>query len=116
MPDRAFEQLESRRLVLRRFADSDTEPFLAYRSDPETRRYQGWGEYTLEDAVRFVAGLRALHPDTQAFDVGDARTMAPLMEVVREHGLVLTTHSSEPVGHLYPGKGVTRPEVLWRVL
>lgn len=64
MPDRAFEQLESRRLVLRRFADSDTEPFLAYRSDPETRRYQGWGEYTLEDAVRFVAGLRALHPDT----------------------------------------------------
>jgi len=64
MPDRAFEQLESRRLVLRRFADSDTEPFLAYRLDPETRRYQGWGEYTFDDAVRFVAGLRALHPDT----------------------------------------------------
>ena len=39
--------------------------------------------------------------------------MAPLIEVVRTYGLVLTTHASEPVGHSYPSKGQTRPAVLW---
>lgn len=65
------------------------------------------------------AGLRGvgeLHPDTQRFDIGDASAMAPLVEVAREHGLILTTHSSEPVGHSYPGKGRTRPEALWRFI
>ena len=64
MADQAFEQLGSRRLLVRRFADSDVEPFLAYRSDPEVERYQGWGEYTREEARRFVASLQSLHPDT----------------------------------------------------
>ena len=66
-----------------------------------------------------AAGLRGvgeMHPDTQRFDIGDAATMAPLVDVAREHGLVLTTHSSEPVGHSYPGKGRTRPEALWRFI
>ena len=79
-----------------------------------------WGDAAWREAERCArAGLRGvgeLHPDTQAFDVGDARTMAPLMEVAREHGLVVTTHSSEPVGHSYRGKGVTGPEVLWRFI
>jgi predicted TIM-barrel fold metal-dependent hydrolase len=38
------------------------------------------------------------------------------MEVVREHELIVTTHSSEPVGHTYQGKGDTRPETLWRFI
>ena len=66
-----------------------------------------------------AAGLRGvgeLHPDTQGFDLGDPSTMAPLVEAARAHGLVLTTHSSEPVGHSYPGKGRTRPEALWRFI
>jgi len=29
------ERLETERLAIRRFADSDLEPFLAYRNDPE---------------------------------------------------------------------------------
>ena len=64
MADQAFKQIESRRLLVRRFADSDVEPFLAYRSDPEVERNQGWGDYTREDARRFVAGLQSQHPDT----------------------------------------------------
>ena len=43
-------------------------------------------------------------------------TLEPLMDIVRRHGLIVTTHSSEPVGHLYPGKGCTRPDVLWRFI
>lgn len=79
-----------------------------------------WGNRAAQEAERCArAGLRGigeLHPDTQGFDLGNKQTMAPLMEVVRERGLLVTTHSSEPVGHLYQGKGKTRPEVLWRFI
>ncbi len=79
-----------------------------------------WGKEAVEEARRCAeAGLRGigeLHPDTQGYDAGDLETMAPLMEVVREQGLIVTTHSSEPVGHDYPGKGKLRPEVLWRFI
>ena len=34
------------------------------------------------------------------------------MQVAEERGLIVTTHSSEPVGHLYTGKGSTAPQVL----
>ena len=79
-----------------------------------------WGDRAVQEAERCArAGLRGigeLHPDSQSFDLGDGRTMAPLMEVVNEHGLIVTTHSSEPVGHSYSGKGKTRPEVLWNFI
>ena len=79
-----------------------------------------WGERAAHEAERCAqAGLKGvgeLHPDTQAFDLADRETTTPLMEVVRRHGLILTLHSSEPVGHLYQGKGKTRPEVLWRFI
>lgn len=79
-----------------------------------------WGDTAAREAERCAeAGLKGvgeLHPDSQAFDLGDPKTMAPLVEVVRGRGLILTTHSSEPVGHRYPGKGATRPEALWRFI
>ena len=79
-----------------------------------------WGTEAVQETRRSAeAGLRGigeLHPDTQGYDLGDLNTMAPLMEVVSDHGLIVTTHSSEPVGHEYPGKGKTRPEILWRFI
>ena len=79
-----------------------------------------WGDEAVREADRCArAGLKGigeLHPDFQSFDLGDQKTMAPLMEVVRKHKLIVTTHSSEPVGHLYKGKGQTTPEVLWRLI
>ena len=79
-----------------------------------------WGAVAAREAARCAeAGLRGvgeLHPDTQGYDLGDAETMAPLMEAIQDHGLIVTTHSSEPVGHLYQGKGAVRPEVLWRLV
>ena len=77
-----------------------------------------WGLQAALEADRCArAGLQGvgeMHPDLQRFDLGDERTMRPLMEVMQEHRLILMTHSSEPVGHLYRGKGHTGPEVLWR--
>ena len=71
----------------------------------------------LERCVRLgLRGIGELHPDTQGFDLGDADTMRPILEVADEHGLVIFTHSSEPVGHLYQGKGHTTPGVLMRFI
>ena len=51
--------LETPRLILRRFTDADLEPFLAYRSDPEIARYQGWSEpYTREMAQEFIQEMK----------------------------------------------------------
>jgi RimJ/RimL family protein N-acetyltransferase len=44
------------RLVLRPFRASDLPAFVAYRSDPDVARYQGWdASFSMADAVRFLA-------------------------------------------------------------
>ena len=67
-------------------------------------------------ALLGLRGLGELHPDTQGFDLGDADTMRPILEVANEHSFAVTTHSSEPVGHQYQGKGRTTPDVLMRFI
>ncbi|OGO35848.1 MAG: GNAT family N-acetyltransferase [Chloroflexi bacterium RBG_16_57_11] len=55
--------LETTRLILRRFTNDDLEPFLAYRSDPEVSRYQGWSEpYTRDMAEEFIRDLVIRQP------------------------------------------------------
>ena len=79
-----------------------------------------WGARAEREAERCAdAGLRGigeLHPDTQDFDLADKGTMAGLMQVVEERRLIVTTHSSEPVGHLYTGKGSVTPQVLMQFI
>ncbi|GGP42666.1 GNAT family N-acetyltransferase [Saccharothrix coeruleofusca] len=56
-------RLVTRRLVLRRFQDSDAEALAAYRSDPEVARYQGWDPpLPVRRAVEFVRELADLDP------------------------------------------------------
>jgi RimJ/RimL family protein N-acetyltransferase len=58
--------LESDRLILRPFQDSDIESFAAYRSDPEIARYQSWEPpVTLEQAARFVNEMKNARPGVQ---------------------------------------------------
>ena len=80
----------------------------------------GWGDVAAHELERCaqlgLRGLGELHPDTQGFDPGNPDVMMPVLEVANEHGLVITTHSSEPVGHHYQGKGRTTPDVLMRFI
>jgi RimJ/RimL family protein N-acetyltransferase len=59
-----FTRLESERLILRCFADSDLEPFLAYRNDPEVARYQAWESCTESGAIAMIEELELLQPGT----------------------------------------------------
>ena len=65
MVDAAFTTLTTQRLVLRRFRPEDLDAFVAYRSDPQVARYQGWeAPYPADQALQFLQQLQDSHPDT----------------------------------------------------
>lgn len=51
-----FTNIETERLILRKFKESDAEDFFKYRTKPEVALYQGegWINYKYEQAVEFV--------------------------------------------------------------
>lgn len=60
-----------------------------------------------------LSGLGELGPDGQGFDIEDKWALEASAEVLQQYNRPLLTHSSEPIGHDYPGKGQTHP---WRLL
>jgi RimJ/RimL family protein N-acetyltransferase len=54
MNSRTFISLETPRLTLRRFRDSDLASFMAYRNDREVARYQSWESISHAEAERFI--------------------------------------------------------------
>jgi len=60
-----------------------------------------------------IRGVGELRPDMQLLDLRDKEMMEPLVEVMKRHKLILLTHTSEPVGHDYPGKGSITPDMLY---
>jgi len=60
-----------------------------------------------------IKGVGELRPDMQLLDFTRKEVMQPFAEVLREHKLILLTHASEPVGHVYPGKGSATPDMLY---
>jgi len=57
-------------------------------------------------------GIGEMRSDMQGFDLaGD--TMKSLVDVALRHDLIFLTHSSEPVGHQYIGKGSITPDILY---
>ncbi|HEX74830.1 MAG TPA: amidohydrolase [Dehalococcoidia bacterium] len=63
-----------------------------------------------------IRGVGEMRPDLQLFDLMDKEVMEPFVEVMRKHKLILLTHSSEPVGHIYPGKGSVTPDILYPLI
>jgi len=58
-------------------------------------------------------GIGELRPDVQYFNLLDEEMTGPFVKMMRHHKLVLMTHTSEPVGHSYPGKGSVTPDLLY---
>ncbi|HZS75410.1 MAG TPA: amidohydrolase family protein [Ktedonobacteraceae bacterium] len=60
-----------------------------------------------------LIGLGELMPHGQGYRLSDIALLAPVMEIVRQYHLLVLSHCSEPVGHLYPGKGnVSLPDIV----
>ncbi|MBI2288019.1 MAG: amidohydrolase [Chloroflexi bacterium] len=63
-----------------------------------------------------MKGIGEMRPDRQLLDLKGDMAMKPLIESIIEHNLILLTHTSEPVGHEYPGKGAITPEALYPLI
>jgi len=61
-----------------------------------------------------VRGVGELRPDVQGFDLCDEALMRPLIDCMTGLNMVLSLHVSEPVGHIYPGKGGNTPDIVFR--
>jgi predicted TIM-barrel fold metal-dependent hydrolase len=61
-----------------------------------------------------LRGIGELMPDGQGFRLDHQETMAPIVEAALAHDMLLLVHCSEPVGHLYPGKGTVTPDEVIR--
>jgi RimJ/RimL family protein N-acetyltransferase len=62
MNEIVFTSLESQRLLLRRFDESDLLPFLTYLNDPLVARYQTWESYTEQQAKDVIQEQKNLDP------------------------------------------------------
>jgi predicted TIM-barrel fold metal-dependent hydrolase len=56
-----------------------------------------------------MRGVGELMPHGQGYRLSEITTLAPLMEAAQALGMFIMTHCSEPVGHLYKGKGDVVP-------
>ncbi len=57
-----FTTLETTRLRLRHFTDSDLVLFMAYRNDPEVAKYQGWEGISEPEARAFIQEQKEVQP------------------------------------------------------
>jgi len=58
-------------------------------------------------------GIGEMRPDMQLLDLGDDPIITPFMTAIKQHRLIFLTHTSEPAGHDYPGKGIVTPDILY---
>ncbi|MBA7566055.1 hypothetical protein ES708_07742 [subsurface metagenome] len=65
---------------------------------------------------RGIRGVGELRPDMQLLDFSDKEMMDPFVEIMMKHRLTLLTHTSEPVGHDYPGKGSITPDIIYPLI
>ena len=79
-----------------------------------------WGQHALDEIDRCskegLIGIGELHPYSQGYDLSDRQLMKPLMDKCFELNLPVLVHASEPLGHDYPGKGNTTPDVLYKFI
>ena len=59
MSEATFTQIESERLWIRRFKDSDLAPFMAYHNDPKVARYQSWDSCDDQEARAFIREMES---------------------------------------------------------
>lgn len=63
-----------------------------------------------------IKGVGELRPDVQGFELAQETVMRPVAEALLRHRMMLLTHTSEPVGHSYPGKGSVTPDKVYPFL
>ena len=77
-------------------------------------------DFTSESSLREIErcalsgarGIGELRPDFHTSTFSDASAMAPFVQLLKKYKLMLLLHVSEPVGHIYDGKGSATPQLV----
>jgi RimJ/RimL family protein N-acetyltransferase len=83
--------LESRRLFIRQFRDSDLETFLAYRNDPQVAKYQAWNvPYPRARGMEFVEFMTVAFPAVQGEWFQAALELKSTHETIGDVGFIIS--------------------------
>jgi len=63
-----------------------------------------------------IRGIGEIRPDANWLDPTATPVIEPLLDKLRAYRMILLLHTSEPVGHNYPGKGDIIPSCLYPFL
>ncbi len=78
------------------------------------------GEAALRELERCIKGgikgIGEVRPTELMFAGKQVETLDALAAMAAKNGLTLSTHSSEPLGHRYTGKGKVTPSLLYRLI
>lgn len=78
------------------------------------------GEQAAQEAERSfrlgARGIGELNADAQGFDFREPKVLGPVVEACNAHDRPMMVHTTEPVGHAYPGKGTATPDRLMTFL
>jgi uncharacterized protein len=64
-------------------------------------------------AIGGLRGIGELRPDCQPPGFAQKKILEPFVKLLRQHKLILMTHSSDPVGHIFTGKGIATPGLIY---
>ena len=78
------------------------------------------GEKALREAERCanggLIGIGEMRVDRHLLEPDGAGVLTPFIQTIASNNLTLLVHASEPVGHDYPGKWDTTPDVLYALI
>ena len=55
--------------------------------------------------LKGAKGIGEIHPSVQQLDMSDFKAWKGIMDIALDANIPIAIHCSEPIGHLYPGKG-----------
>jgi hypothetical protein len=71
----------------------------------------------LERCIRNgIRGIGELRPDVHFKNESQIKIVKPLMDMIIENDIIMLVHTSDPIGHQYPGKGKATPEILYSLI
>ena len=71
----------------------------------------------VERCIKFGAkGIGELRLDDHLRKKHSLAMLKPIIDTIIQNNLILLTHSSEPVGHQYSGKGTATPDLLYTLI
>src|SRR5258706_4868721 len=84
--------LNTSRLIIRNFKDSDLESFLSYRNDPEVAKYQGWHTpYVREQGLKLIEEMSDLHAPKQGHWLQLAIELKETVEMIGDLGCFINS-------------------------